>query len=105
MPANMMQISRRTFLDNVTNLAVEGCLIQHLPSIFTSRQVAAMDEPQLRKLAAEPETVQSRRDQLSQEIASLKTGLEQCRRWQPPMEWASAARPDSTRCKSILSLE
>ncbi|OAA55468.1 Dynamin, GTPase domain protein [Cordyceps fumosorosea ARSEF 2679] len=97
---NMMQayyeISRRTFLDNVTNLAVEGCLIQHLPSIFTSKQVAAMDESELHKLASESGDVQSRRDQLSQEIDSLKKGMEQCRRWRPRTELVNPTRPKNT---------
>ncbi|KAJ4147137.1 hypothetical protein LMH87_001684 [Akanthomyces muscarius] len=103
---NMMQayyeISRRTFLDNVTNLAVEGCLIQQLPSIFTSKQVAAMDESTLNKLASESSNVKSRRDQLSQEIESLKTGLEQCRRWRPRTELENPTRPNDTSVADTL---
>lgn len=101
----MAQITRRTFLDNVTNLAVEGCLIQQLPSIFTSKKVAAMDESTLNKLASESSNVKSRRDQLSQEIESLKTGLEQCRRWRPRTELENPTRPNNTSGKSQFQLQ
>ncbi|POR32031.1 Interferon-induced GTP-binding protein Mx3, partial [Tolypocladium paradoxum] len=77
------EMSRRTFTDTVINLAIESCLICDLPDILTPTQVDRMDEKQLRELAAESEDAHSRREQLDGEIAVLRQGLEQCRKYKP----------------------
>lgn len=76
-------MSRRTFTDNVTNLAIESCLISALPEILTPTQVDKMDDKQLEELAAESEYAQSRRERLHAEIEVLRRGLEQCRKYKP----------------------
>lgn len=76
-------MSRRTFTDNVTNLAIESCLISALPNILTPTQVDEMDNEQLEELAAEPEEAKSDRERLQREIEVLRQGLEQCRKSKP----------------------
>lgn len=73
----------RTFTDNVINLAVESCLVQDLPNIFTPRQVSNMDESMLQKLAAESPEVCDLRTQLEEDVRLLKEGLERCRPYKP----------------------
>lgn len=76
-------MSRRTFTDNVINLAIENCLICDLPDILTPTQVDKMGEEQLRVLSAEPEDATLRREQLHHDIEVLRQGLEQCQKYKP----------------------
>jgi hypothetical protein len=69
----------RTFTETVINLAVEGCLIQDLPSIFTPQLVNSMNKVRVEELAAESEEVQHLRSQLELDIKLLEQGLKQCR--------------------------
>ncbi|KAK2018669.1 hypothetical protein LZ32DRAFT_653958 [Colletotrichum eremochloae] len=73
----------RTFTENLINLAIESCLIQDLPAIFTPRLVNRMDDERLMELAAESEKVRKHRSQLRDDIKLLNQGLEQCRRYKP----------------------
>lgn len=73
----------RTFTDNLINLAIESCLVQDLPSLFTPRLVNNMDDGKLAEFAAESEGVLNYRSQLRKDIKLLKQGLEQCRRYKP----------------------
>lgn len=74
------QISLRTFAENVINLAVENCLISELPSILTPLGVVRMDEAQLKELTSESEDIQTKRQELQQEIRILSEGLKKCQR-------------------------
>jgi hypothetical protein len=78
-----IKMALQTFTDNVTNLAVESCLVQDLPNIFTPRQVSTMDISMLEKLAAESQDVRSSRSRLEEDIRLLKEGLERCRPYKP----------------------
>ena len=73
----------RTFTDNLINLAIESCLIQDLPNLFTPRLVNDLDNARLANLAAESEEVRNYRLQLQKDIKLLQQGLEQCRRHRP----------------------
>lgn len=73
----------QTFTDNLTNLAIESCLIQELPGIFTARLVNDMDNDKLAELAAETEEAREHRALLREEIEQLTQGIEQCRRYKP----------------------
>ncbi|KAJ6789940.1 hypothetical protein PWT90_11095 [Aphanocladium album] len=77
------EMSLRTFTDNITNLAIEGCLIHDLATMFTPVHVGNMSDKRLEELAAEPAAAKSRRAQLVTEIATLQEGLDMCRRWLP----------------------
>ncbi|OAA80050.1 Dynamin, GTPase domain protein [Akanthomyces lecanii RCEF 1005] len=87
---DMMQayykMSLRTFTENVTNLAIEGCLIHDLATIFTPVKVGEMSNERLEELASEPASAQSRRAQLTTEIVALQKSLDTCRRRMPRAE-------------------
>lgn len=76
-------MSRRTFTDNVINLAIENCLICDIPDILTPLQVDRMTEERLQELAAESDDTTSRRATLQEEVGILRQGLTQCRRYRP----------------------
>lgn len=76
-------MSLRTFTDNVTNLAIESCLVCDIPDILTPTKVDRMSKETLSELAAESEDAQSRREHLKGEVEILRQGLEQCRRYKP----------------------
>ncbi|KAK3311610.1 P-loop containing nucleoside triphosphate hydrolase protein [Chaetomium strumarium] len=77
------EMSLRTFVDNVINLAVESCLVCEIPDILTPRKVDRMSANQLAELAAESDEVQSQRLALQNEIRSLRDGLRRCQRHRP----------------------
>ncbi|SPQ18418.1 1f7c8cc6-8df3-4ecd-98b7-22a042441438 [Thermothielavioides terrestris] len=80
---NLGQMSLRTFVDNIINLAVEGCLVCDLPNILTPRKVDKMSADQLTELAAESDEVQSQRMVLRREVRILREGLRRCQRNRP----------------------
>ncbi|KAH8736359.1 P-loop containing nucleoside triphosphate hydrolase protein [Ilyonectria robusta] len=76
-------MSRRTFTDNVVNLAIESCLVCHIPDILTPTTVDRMSDARLHDLAAEsPDTI-SRRQTLKEEIDILRDGLARCQSRKP----------------------
>ncbi|KAF4450002.1 hypothetical protein F53441_6786 [Fusarium austroafricanum] len=77
------EMSRRTFTDNVINLAIESCLVCSIPDILTPSQVDRMSTERLRELAAEPIETTSRRTALQTEVETLRQGLAHCRRYRP----------------------
>ncbi|KAF5725082.1 interferon-induced GTP-binding Mx [Fusarium mundagurra] len=75
--------SRRTFTENVINLAIESCLIRELPNILTPSMVCGMSNERLQELVAESEETICRQKALEAEIELLRKGLAICRRYQP----------------------
>ncbi|KAK8130839.1 hypothetical protein PG984_007277 [Apiospora sp. TS-2023a] len=84
------EMALRTFTDNVVILAIENCLIQELPSIFTTEMVNQMNETELDRLASESEDVREERAQLQKEHDALKDGLKSCNRYR---EWGAPSTP------------
>ncbi|KAJ3531839.1 hypothetical protein NM208_g8704 [Fusarium decemcellulare] len=77
------EMSRRTFTDNIINLAIESCLVCDVPEILTPTAVDRMSRERLQELAAESEDTTSRRKNLQEEVDILRQGLAQCRRYRP----------------------
>ncbi|KAL2127419.1 hypothetical protein VTI74DRAFT_10762 [Chaetomium olivicolor] len=77
------EMSLRTFVDNVINLAVESCLVRDIPTILTPRKVNAMSIERLTELAAESEEVQNQRLIFQKEVRILRDGLSMCQRYKP----------------------
>ncbi|KAJ4077728.1 hypothetical protein NW761_012046 [Fusarium oxysporum] len=75
--------SRRTFTENVINLAIESCLVCELPNILTPSMVYGMRNERLQELVSESEETICRRKALEEEIEVLRKGLAVCRRYQP----------------------
>ncbi|KAM0807103.1 putative GED domain-containing protein [Seiridium cardinale] len=75
------EISLRTFTENMVILAIENCLIEDLPHLFTSEKVNQMENEELEQLAAETEELRLERAQVKEEHDSLKKGLEFCSKY------------------------
>ncbi|KAL2679187.1 hypothetical protein Neosp_009950 [[Neocosmospora] mangrovei] len=90
------EMSRRTFTDNVVNLAIESCLVCDIPNILTPTEVNCMSDLRLSELANESENTVSQRQTLREEVKILSQGLALCRRYRP--------RPSTIRPSSKVKL-
>lgn len=63
-----------TFIDNVSILAIENCLLRPLEHIFTGQTVLDLDDADIRKIAAEPSTTQRDRERITEELEKLRKG-------------------------------
>ncbi len=77
------QMFRETFIENVINLAVESCLVYHIPDILTTGKVDRMTAAELKDLASESVDIQIRRKELEAEVKILEEGLRKCQRHKP----------------------
>ncbi|XEV01416.1 hypothetical protein FSHL1_006703 [Fusarium sambucinum] len=75
--------SRRAFVDNVTNLAVQGCLIRGLPGLLTPQKIGSLSDERVEEMAAEPSDRQSQRETLQEEIKLLEQVLDPYKRYKP----------------------
>ena len=76
-------MARKIFTDNVANLALESCLIRHIPTIMSTRKVDGMSLDELEALAAESEEVRKHRLDIQEEVKILEEGLRKCKRHKP----------------------
>ena len=76
-------MARRTFTDNVINLAVECGLMAHIPDLLTPSKVDSMSDQRLEELAAESADVQLQRADLQDEVDILRKSLEICEKQRP----------------------
>lgn len=86
------QMCRRTFAENVINLAIESCLISEIPNILTPTLVSRLSDDRVAEMAAESEATQLRRRYLEEDIETLHQGLAEYRRFQPRIT-ASELKP------------
>ncbi|KAK4096462.1 hypothetical protein N658DRAFT_519189 [Parathielavia hyrcaniae] len=77
------RMSMNTFVHNVVNLAVEGCLVWDIPTIFTPKTVAEMSTARLVDLASESEELRAIRRRLQDEVAALREALQVCKEHKP----------------------
>ncbi|KAK3905958.1 P-loop containing nucleoside triphosphate hydrolase protein [Staphylotrichum tortipilum] len=77
------EMFRETFIENVINLAVESCLVHHIPGILTTGKVDQMNITQLTELVSESEDIRVRRTNLEAEVIVLEEGLRMCERHRP----------------------
>lgn len=82
---------RYGFTDNITNLAIERCLVRRLPEILAPCDIGDLDDKELGQYAAETATQLAKRKQLGLEISMLQEGLEKCKKWRP-LEGSSPKR-------------
>jgi hypothetical protein len=87
---NMMvvyyEMSLKTYVDNIINLAIESCLVHDLTTILTPTKVDGMDSERLQYLVSETEDLQRQRQDLQQEVTILREGLRKCQRHRPRQE-------------------
>lgn len=62
-------------IDNVATLAVEACLIQKLPAIFTADTVYGMQDTDVQCLAGESKKVVEERARVMQKLELLQNSL------------------------------
>ncbi|KAI5457091.1 P-loop containing nucleoside triphosphate hydrolase protein [Mariannaea sp. PMI_226] len=86
------EMSRRTFTDNVINLAIENCLISDIPDILTPTRVEQMSKERVEELDAELDDGRPRRTIILGKMDILRQGLVQCQRYMPKSETTSADR-------------
>lgn len=70
----------KKFIDDVSTLAVECCLIQHLPSVFDPEKIYDMSDEQIASLAAENEGCALERARVTEKLAILQTAHAELRR-------------------------
>ena len=70
----------KTFVDNVCRQVIERHFLNSLPNVFCREEVAAMDDDELYKIAAEPpENVESRK-RLQELYGNLQRSLSDLRK-------------------------
>ncbi|KAK4207965.1 hypothetical protein QBC37DRAFT_297635 [Rhypophila decipiens] len=77
------QKSRTVFADNVAILAVENCLLCHLPAILSPEIVSKMSDEMVKEIASESVFDQEERKELQSRLAKLVKVLETCRAYGP----------------------
>ncbi|KAF5591764.1 Mx2 (GTPase) [Fusarium pseudocircinatum] len=70
------KVAVNRFIDDVSVLAIEGCLISKLPSLFTASSVAEMSDETLHLLACENEESATERKRLELKQGILEKGLQ-----------------------------
>ncbi|RBR12056.1 hypothetical protein FVER53590_04403 [Fusarium verticillioides] len=70
------KVAVNRFIDDVSVLAIEDCLISKLPSLFTASSVAEMSDETLHLLAGENEESANERKRLEQKQGILEKGLQ-----------------------------
>jgi hypothetical protein len=62
----------KTIIDSFHMYAVQACLLEKLPSIFTPAMILKLDGETVRKIAAESTDSMEERTSLNQKLADLK---------------------------------
>lgn len=70
----------KCFVDNVTVLVIEACLMKNLGAVFSPVLIMQMDENLIRTIAAESQENQDQRELLTRKKTVLSSGLEICQR-------------------------
>lgn len=69
-----MQVALRRFVDDVSVLAVEECLMSNAPSLFNRDHVDDLDEEEIRRLAGESDGAAAERERLTEKLNVFERG-------------------------------
>ena len=72
----------KKFIDDVCVLAVEQCILQALPSIFSVESIYEMSDEEVTSLAGEDDNAAAQRKSLSEKLSVLQEGHGQLTRLQ-----------------------
>ncbi|KFA51298.1 hypothetical protein S40293_04398 [Stachybotrys chartarum IBT 40293] len=70
------------FIDDISVIAVEGCLIRRLPSLLTPSTVLELESAEISHLVGENDETASRRTNLTNKLQTLQKGLQDIKRFQ-----------------------
>lgn len=76
----MVKVARKRFVDDISSLAVEECLLTPLLTMFCPSAVYAMADTTIEDIAQEDESTRSERMRLTTKVVSLKKSLDALRR-------------------------
>lgn len=100
-----IQVALNRFIDDVSTLAIENCLIGKIPELFRSSHIVNMSPDDISRLAGEAAESSVERKRLSEKREILNTGLQELgglkkqRLFAGPAEWNSRevkSEPDKT---------
>ena len=74
---NALQVALKTFVDEVSGLVVERCLIQHLPSISSHDFVCKLSDADTDQLVGESAAMAMERARVMEKLKVLEDGLAQ----------------------------
>ena len=66
----------KTFVDEVSTLAVELCLVQRLPSILSPEVICSLTDDEVRAIAGESDDIAEERAQATEKLSVLQRALE-----------------------------
>lgn len=71
----MSQVALKTFVDDISTLAIECCLIQKLPSVFDPALIYDLSDGQVARLASEDDASVHERTRNTEKLVVLETAL------------------------------
>lgn len=77
---NVLQVALKKFIDDVSVLAVEFCLVKKLPSLFNPEKIFEMNDEEISRLAAEHDSTGAERIRYAEKREILLAGLNELRR-------------------------
>jgi hypothetical protein len=69
--ANLSKVALKTFVDDISILAVERCLLKRVPELLSPKTIVSLDDTQISSIAAETEDSRSERTQTTRKLEVL----------------------------------